>query len=550
MSVNVALGIDGIRSQLFQNTYEQSPIGIFHANVDGRVLRSNSTFAHLLGFTLDQIECLSIREFTHPADISHGASEYARLWHGEIDVIDAETRYLRADQGDIWVRVTTALIRDTDGTPTCAVGFVRDISTRKDLSAALLQNQRLLEAVIADIPAAIRACDTAGHVFLYNPAAAEFFAIAKTAAAPDPQEPVPHTVEVFLPDGKTAVPYGERPLACALRGETKTNVELAIARPGSAMRMTLSSARRLFGQNGECLGAVEVTQDVTQQRKLERELGQAHKLESIGQLAAGIAHEINTPTQFIGDNIRFLKESFNEVLDLLSKLQGLVASAPESSAIALAPIATTLDARTVVYWRDEIPKAITQSLEGVERIAKIVGAMKEFSHPGTERTPLDLNRAIASTITVASNEWKYVADIKTDFDVLLPLVPVMPGSFNQVILNIIVNAAHAISAKAAPGTAAKGTITVATRRLNESAEIRISDTGCGMPAGTIPKIFDLFFTTKPVGTGTGQGLAIAHDVVVAKHGGTIDVESELGVGTTFTIRLPLEAAAPQNVEPA
>ena len=115
---------------------------------------------------------------------------------------------------------------------------------------------------------------------------------------------------------------------------------------------------------------------------------------------------------------------------------------------------------------------------------------------------------------------------------------------------IIVNAAHAISAKAAPGTAAKGTITVATRRLNESAEIRISDTGCGMPAGTIPKIFDLFFTTKPVGTGTGQGLAIAHDVVVAKHGGTIDVESELGVGTTFTIRLPLEAAAPQNVEPA
>jgi signal transduction histidine kinase len=166
--------------------------------------------------------------------------------------------------------------------------------------------------------------------------------------------------------------------------------------------------------------------------------------------------------------------------------------------------------------------------------------MKEFSHPGTERTPLDLNHAITSTITVASNEWKYVADISTVFDSELPPVPVMPGAFNQVILNLIVNAAHAIDAVAPAETPAKGTITITTRRVDAWAEIGITDTGCGMPADMIPRIFDPFFTTKPVGKGTGQGLAIAHDVVVTKHGGTIAVASKQGVGTTFTLRLPLE----------
>jgi signal transduction histidine kinase len=168
--------------------------------------------------------------------------------------------------------------------------------------------------------------------------------------------------------------------------------------------------------------------------------------------------------------------------------------------------------------------------------------MKEFSHPGVEKTPVDLNRAIASTITVASNEWKYVADVNTELDPDLPPVAVMLGAFNQVILNIIVNAAHAISDVVHEAPAGKGTITVTTRQAHNGVEIAIRDTGCGMPAKTIARIFDPFFTTKPVGKGTGQGLAIAHDVIVKKHGGTISVDSEPGVGTTFTLRLPLEAA--------
>jgi signal transduction histidine kinase len=191
------------------------------------------------------------------------------------------------------------------------------------------------------------------------------------------------------------------------------------------------------------------------------------------------------------------------------------------------------------YLREEIPKAIQQSLEGVERVSKIVGAMKEFSHPGTtEKVAIDINRSIESTITVARNEWKYVAELVTDFDLSMQLIPCLPGEFNQVILNMIINAAHAIAAIEDNQSGKKGTITVSTRDQGKYAEIRISDTGTGIPESIRPRIFDPFFTTKEVGKGTGQGLAIAHSVIVDKHGGTIRFESEMGKGTTFVITLP------------
>jgi signal transduction histidine kinase len=326
-------------------------------------------------------------------------------------------------------------------------------------------------------------------------------------------------------------------------------MELVVQKPGEQPRITVTSARQLVGPNRECLGAVAVIQDVTRFKTLERELSQAQKLESIGQLAAGIAHEINTPTQFIGDNIRFLQESFQEILGVFGTLSTLAANQADGS-LPAASIAAAVDAPDVDYLRDEIPKAIAQSLDGVQRIAKIVGAMKEFSHPGVEKTPVDLNRAIASTITVASNEWKYVAEMQTDFDEALPQVSVMPGAFNQVILNLLVNAAHAVAAAQGEAATTKGTIAVATRRVEDWAEIRIQDSGCGIPAKEINKIFDPFFTTKPVGKGTGQGLAIAHDVIVKKHGGTISADSEPGVGTTFIVRLPLDRANPASAEAA
>ena len=196
------------------------------------------------------------------------------------------------------------------------------------------------------------------------------------------------------------------------------------------------------------------------------------------------------------------------------------------------------------YLLDEIPKAIDQTLEGVTRVSTIVGAMKEFSHPDIkEKVPLDLNRAISSTITVARNEWKYVAEMETEFDPSLLPVPCLPGEFNQVILNLIINAAHTIADVARNGGPTMGKIKVQTLNCVEWVEIRIQDTGTGIPEEVQNRIFDPFFTTKEIGKGTGQGLAIARSVVITKHGGSIRFETEEGKGTTFIIRLPYDGKA-------
>jgi signal transduction histidine kinase len=271
---------------------------------------------------------------------------------------------------------------------------------------------------------------------------------------------------------------------------------------------------------------------------------QAQKLEAIGQLAAGIAHEINTPTQYVGDNTRFLKDAFESIREVHADFLSLLVASKEGqpSEEMVLNIEQNLQNLDLDYLINEIPIAIEQTLEGVEQIARIVRAMKEFSHPGgDEKTYSDINTAIENTITVSRNEWKYVADIEKDLDPSLPLVPCLPGAFNQVILNIMVNAAHAIGDVVQDGEKGKGKIKVSTRAKGQFAEIRISDTGSGIPEHARARVFDPFFTTKEVGRGTGQGLALSYSIVVEKHNGTINFETETGEGTTFIIRLPLQA---------
>ena len=287
-----------------------------------------------------------------------------------------------------------------------------------------------------------------------------------------------------------------------------------------------------------------VGQDVTERKCLERQLVQARKLESLGQLAAGIAHEINTPTQFVGDNIRFLQDAFGDLKAALEKYAMLLEAGrgAQITPALLSEVAETLNALELDYLAEEIPKAIQQSLEGQGRLAKIALAMREFSHPGDgERREVDLNRALESTLTVARSEWKYVADVVTDFDPDLPLVPCLPDDINQAILNVVVNAAHAIADVVGDGSRGKGVITVSSRHDGDWVEIRVRDTGTGIPESARPRVFEPFFTTKEIGKGTGQGLAIAHDAVVRNHGGTLAFETVAGQGTTFIIRLPLAA---------
>ena len=277
---------------------------------------------------------------------------------------------------------------------------------------------------------------------------------------------------------------------------------------------------------------------------------QAQKLESIGHLAAGIAHEINTPAQYVGDNLRFLHEAsadVNKLLDALTRLLDAAKGQTVSEA-QIAEIDSLLAAADLTYLTAEIPNAIRQSLEGIDKVATIVRAMKEFSHPGSDKMQVvDLNRAIESTLVVCRNEWKYVADVVTEFDSDLPHVPCFPNEFNQVILNLVVNAAQAIGNVLENNSSRKGTISIATCHDSGWAEIRIQDSGSGIPESIQPKVFDHFFTTKEVGKGTGQGLTIARSIVVEKHGGTLEFETEVGQGSTFIVRLPIdEAVRPQE----
>jgi signal transduction histidine kinase len=297
-------------------------------------------------------------------------------------------------------------------------------------------------------------------------------------------------------------------------------------------------------RHGKTIGIVGIARDITERKQLEVELRHAQKLEAVGGLAAGIAHELNTPIQFVGDNTHFLQDAFTDLAKVLTKYRQL------REGVAKAGVGPTLveevreveEAADLGYLLEEIPKALAQSLEGVSRVATIVHAMKEFAHPDRgEKMLTDLNKALASTLIVARNEIKYVADVDTDFGEL-PLVLCYGSDMNQVFLNLLVNAAHAIR-EAAKGSDKRGLIRVRTRQESNHVVISISDTGCGIPENIRHKIFEPFFTTKEVGRGTGQGLTIARTIVVEKHGGSLTFDTELGQGTTFTIRLPLELEA-------
>lgn len=300
-----------------------------------------------------------------------------------------------------------------------------------------------------------------------------------------------------------------------------------------------------YAVDGELIGSMHVFHDISEQKKSMKEkeilyaqLLQAHKLESVGQLASGIAHEINTPTQFVSSNVSFLDGAFTDIQKIVKTL----VKANTEKALSGEALQQILEGADWRYLEKEIPKAIQQSREGLSRVTNLVLAMKEFSHPGCKEAGLiDVNHLIETTATVARNEWKYSSELQLNLATDLPEILCLSGEIGQVILNLLVNAAHTITEKLGrTPEGGKGLITITTEVDGPSVLIHIADTGCGIPDFAREKIFDPFFTTKAVGSGTGQGLAIAYDVVTHKHGGTLSFNTKVGVGTTFTIRLPIK----------
>jgi PAS domain S-box-containing protein len=394
-------------------------------------------------------------------------------------------------------------------------------SSRQDLATALAHERTLLRTMIDLIPAFIYAKDTGSRFIAMNTALARNMgtsaddAIGKT----DFDFHKPELAKKFYSDEQALLKSGE-----SIIDLEEPGFDQVTGQP----RTVVTSKVPLRDVNGDVIGIIGVGFDITERKFAEQRLAAGEKLESIGRMAAGVAHEINTPIQFLNDSIFFIREAMQ---DLMAHNARLTALLPQ-------PLETDENIEDI---KAELPPALDRVADGLARIAEIVRSMKEFSHADqAEMSRVDLNRAIKSTLVIASTEYKYVADVTMDLAPDLPPVMCHGGQINQVVLNLVVNAAHAIG-DVVKGTPDKGRITVKTMVDGDFVVISVGDTGGGIPEGIRKRIFDPFFTTKEVGRGTGQGLSIAHNVIKA-HGGRFEFDTEVGRGTTFRVHLPIESA--------
>jgi PAS domain S-box-containing protein len=397
-----------------------------------------------------------------------------------------------------------------------------EASCRQDLATALANERTLLRTMIDLIPAFIYAKDVGSRFIAMNAALARNMgttseqAIGKT----DFDFHTPDLAQKFYSDEQALIESGT-----AIIDLEEPGFDQATGMP----RTVCTSKVPLRDENGMVIGIIGVGFDITERKLAEQRLAQGEHLESIGRLAAGVAHEINTPIQYLNDSVYFIREAMQDLLAHNAKLAALLPAEAREAALD----------EDIEDLKTELPPALDRVVDGLGRIAEIVRSMKEFSHVDQrEMSRVDLNRAINSTLIIARSEYKYVAEVETDFQDLPPVV-CHGGQINQVVLNLVVNAAHAIADKV-KGTPDKGVITVRTRIENGVAVVSISDTGGGIPESIRKRIFEPFFTTKEVGKGTGQGLSIAHNVIKS-HGGSLDFVTEMGKGTTFYVRLPLPA---------
>ncbi|MFH0880345.1 MAG: PAS domain S-box protein, partial [Lentisphaerota bacterium] len=505
---------------------------VIFLDMDGRLIFSNNFLSEHTGWSADELigrdwfgimnpECPELKEqYLH--DLETG--EMPKRLESDIRTRSGERRHI------VW---SNMIMRDTQNK------IIGSACLGQDVTERLISGKELkrIRAAIDDTSDAIVVTDEKGSVVYMNVAFSDL---------------LKHTVDslngmglvsVFL-DRKT----GESIIRDVLAGGRWHDEITMVSGFEKQFPALISCAPimddefKLVGLSMTCIDLTERKQAEDERRRMETHLMHSQKLESVGQLAAGIAHEINTPIQFIGDNLQFLGNSFGDLLKLLDKNRKLREAAEQiADCKDIAAMISQAEAQAdVQYLESEIPKAIEQSRDGAHRVADIVRAMKEFSHPSTEeKSSVDINRAIETTAIIARNEWKYIAEMKMDLDRKLPTVVCLPGDFNQVMLNLIVNAAHAIADHLKGKADQLGLITISTSHRDQEVEIRVTDTGTGISEANRPRIFEPFFTTKEVGRGTGQGLAMAYNVIVKKHAGKIRFDTEPGSGTTFIITLPI-----------
>ena len=526
--------------------------GVLVMNVRGELVDVNRAAAAMLSGSVDTLVGRSCEEALASLEpVSDGARTFMRTHSGEktltydatevpltdgrghgvgrLVVLQDVTDQLAAERAlkeahrslEARVRERTQDLMDTNAQ------MIQEIAERKRSQDALHRSEAELRNLFDDAPYGICRSSPAGRFLRVNPALVKMLGY----------ESGDELLQLDLNRDVYVDPYERRRRVKRERGSG----QLRWKRKDGQM-ITVRLSRRPVRNDADEIKYFEMlVEDVTERVELEAQLALGKKLEAVGQLAAGIAHEINTPLQYVGDNVHFLQSATEEYRALLEKygtLREIVTGIPGNED-RLAEIRQAEKDADLPYLEENVPVSFAHAFDGIDRVSEIVRAMKDFSHPDQrEKRPVDLNHALQNTLTVARNEYKYVADIETDLGELPPVI-CHAGEINQVFLNLIINAAHAIG-EVNSGAEGRGTIRVRTvREDDDTALITIQDTGCGIPEAIGRRVFDPFFTTKKVGHGTGQGLATARSVVVDRHGGSLCFESEPGQGTTFIIRLPI-----------
>ncbi len=487
----------------------------------------------LFGYTSEELLSGKIKysDLIHPDDLEEVKKEAVRSQIGHRQKMTSNITYrIRTKAGEIkWVKDSTTIYQDESGVIDRYQGIIVNITDQIESEKRLLN----LGMAINELTEGIVITNIKGNIEYVNKG---FEKITQYSF-----EEVKGKNPRILKSGKTDPGIYKELWHTILSGKIWAG-DLTNRRKDGSDYIENMTIVPLKNENEGLTGFIAIKRDVSEKLLMERELRQAQKLESIGQLAAGIAHEINTPIQYIGDNIRFLSSGFKDLLKILNMYEGLADTLddPDRTRQLLAAADTAKGEMDLPFLLKEIPDSIRQSLEGVGNITRIVRAMKEFSHPGSrEKTMTDINHCITTTITVAKNEWKYYAEVLTDLDPGLPSTLCLPGELNQVLLNLITNAAQALAETPEVKAGKKGKINISTWQCEGKIVITVADNGPGIPAELQHRVFDPFFTTKEPGKGTGQGLTIAYTTVVEKLQGEIYFKSDPEHGTTFTIKIPI-----------
>ncbi|MFQ5741939.1 MAG: PAS domain S-box protein, partial [Acidobacteriota bacterium] len=485
--------------------FENCRAALYISSLEGRFIEVNQATVDLFGYSREELKKLEVSQlYADPAD----RPRFQRLVQNEKGFVsNLDVKFVNKAGRQLHCLETAALWRKSNGTLAGYLGIIRDVTRQKQTQEELETSRARLAGLINGVDEAIISIDEDNKIILFNAGAEKTFGYKA-------EEVIGRSLDLLLPQ-RFRKAHGVHVHAFGESGETSRTIssrrEIAGLRkdqtefPGEASISQLElGGKKTF---------TVILRDITRRKQLEHELRLAHKIEAVGQLAAGIAHEINTPIQYIRDNLQFVREAFGDIKALWGTCNRLLQAAAEEPVDPhlLAEAKKIAGEADVEYLMEEVPQALEQSMEGGRKITEIVQAMKRFSHPGEARkTLVDVNKAIKTTLVVSRSEWKYVADVVTDLDSSLPPIRCLEGELNQTLLNLIVNAAHAIADKRAQKGNEKGTITISTHRLQNDLEIRIQDTGSGIPESVKSRIFEPFFTTKKVGEGTGQGLALVY----------------------------------------